>query len=125
MSRQTDYKPEFADLARNYALLGATVEDIGPLLGVTGRTIRTWKRKHPEFAEAIEEGNRHADAKVAGALFRNALEGNVVAQIFWMKNRQGWRDRQDMSVAGANGGPLEVQIIRFGEQQNGEGPVTE
>lgn len=96
MSRQTDYKPEYAELARNYCLLGATEAELGGLLGVTDRTIRNWKKRNPEFAAAIEEGTVHANAKVIGAHYRKCLEGDMTAIIFWEKNKMGWRDRTDV-----------------------------
>lgn len=34
-----------------------------------------------------------ANSKVAGALFNNAMKGNVTAQIFWLKTRAGWREQ--------------------------------
>jgi hypothetical protein len=91
----TLYRAEYVELARNYALLGATLEDIGPLLGVTGRTVKKWKVAHPEFAAAIEEGNKHADAKVIGKAFQRCMDGDSTMLIFWLKNRLGWRDRLD------------------------------
>ncbi|WP_159086372.1 hypothetical protein [Burkholderia mayonis] len=113
--RASSYKPEYAELARNYALLGATIEEIGPLLGVTGRTIKNWKKAHPEFAEAIAIGNKHADAKVIGRAFERCVEGDSTMLIFWLKNRMGWRDRRDTQLSGPGGEPLTVQIVRFGE----------
>ena len=96
MARKTDFRPEFVELARNYALLGATEGEIGPLLGVTDRTVRTWKKKHPELAAAIEEGSMHANAKVVGALYRNCLAGDTGSIVWWTKNKMGWRDRSDV-----------------------------
>lgn len=91
----TDYRDEFAGLARNYALLGATREEIAGFLGVTRRTVLNWCKAHPEFKAALEEGARHADAKVTGRLYENCLAGDTTAIIWWQKNRMGWRDRVD------------------------------
>lgn len=93
--RPTDYKPEFAELARNYCLLGATEAELGPLLGVTDRSVRNWKKKFPEFAAAIAEGSIHANARVIGAHYAKCLAGDMTAIIFWEKNKMGWRDRVD------------------------------
>ncbi|TGB34389.1 hypothetical protein [Burkholderia thailandensis] len=93
--RASSYKPEYAQLARNYALRGATIEELGPLLGVTGRTIKNWKKAYPEFEQAIKDGNQHADAKVIGRAFDKCMEGDSTMLIFWLKNRLGWRDRID------------------------------
>ncbi len=100
MSRQTDYKPAYAELARNYALLGATELEIAGFLGTTDRTLRTWKKSFPKFAAALQYGKDQADAKVVGALFNNAVRGNVTAQIFWLKNRRRdtWRDKVDVDA---------------------------
>ena len=41
-----------------------------------------------------------ADFQIENALFKSALDGNVTAQIFWLKNRRPdkWRDRQESKV---------------------------
>jgi hypothetical protein len=114
MAAPSLYKPEYAELARNYCLLGATDAQLAQFFNTSDRTIRTWKDKHADFAAALAHGKQMADAKVAGALYDNALGGNVVAQIFWMKNRQNWRDKVDHEMAGKDGGPLSIEIVRFG-----------
>jgi predicted transcriptional regulator len=93
--RPTDFKPEYIDLARNYALLGAKREEIAEFLGVTRRTLRNWCKSHPEIEVAIQDGLVHANARVLGAHYRKCLEGDMTAIIFWEKNRMGWRDRID------------------------------
>jgi hypothetical protein len=110
MPNVTKFKPEFVELARNYCLLGATDVDLATFFNTTDRSIRTWKERHPEFAEALELGKQVADANVVGALYSNALAGNVTAQIFWLKNRRkdDWRDKQDVEHTGKNGGPIQV-----------------
>ena len=95
MARKTDFRPEFVELARNYALLGATDEELARFFDVTDRTVRAWKKKYPEFAEALREGGAHANAKVTGRLYENCLAGDTTAIIWWQKNRMGWRDRVD------------------------------
>ena len=37
---------------------GASFDDIAEFLGVRKQTILNWKKQHPEFAAAIEEGNK-------------------------------------------------------------------
>ncbi|WP_144409158.1 hypothetical protein [Burkholderia thailandensis] len=96
--RASEYKPEYAERARNYCLLGATESELGPLLGVTRRTILNWKKKYPDLAEAIAEGTLHANANVIGAHYRKCLEGDMTAIIFWEKNKMGWRDKLDVDA---------------------------
>lgn len=91
----TDYCPEFAPLARAYALRGATREEIAKALGVTRRTLLNWCKAHPSLKAAIDEGTFHADAKIVGKAYDQAMGGDSTLLIFWLKNRLGWRDRID------------------------------
>jgi hypothetical protein len=102
MARPSDYRDEYADLAKNYCLLGATDVDLAGFFGVTDRTLRTWKKKYPAFAEALHMGKTPADALVARSLYNNALGGDTTACIFWLKNRQkhAWRDTHAIDHSG-------------------------
>lgn len=73
---------------------GLTEEQIAERLGVGITTLSRWKNEHPEFREALKVSKDEADAKVVESLYKQALKGNVTAQIFWLKNRQPdkWRD---------------------------------
>lgn len=102
MARPSQYRAEFAELAKNYCLLGAKDDDLAEFFGVTDRTIRTWKRDHPDFADALAAGKARADSLVARALYNNAVGGDTTACIFWLKNRQkhAWRDRHEIDHSG-------------------------
>ncbi len=54
--------------------------------GIAPMTLRKY------FAEELETAEAMANTKVAGALFKNCMSGNVAAQIFWMKSRGRWRE---------------------------------
>jgi hypothetical protein len=58
------------------------------------------------FKEELTFGKMKATAHVSGALYRNALEGNVQAQIFWLKAQGGWREADRLEITGANGKEL-------------------
>lgn len=126
--RPTDYKPEYDDLAYKFCLLGATDAQLGEFFGVTEQTINGWKTKHPKFFESIKRGKELADAKVAEALYNKAcgfVNKNAVkifmpanaqspvyapyeeyyppdtaAAFIWLKNRAGWKDRQEINHSG-------------------------
>ncbi|GJH31433.1 hypothetical protein CBA19CS91_01770 [Paraburkholderia hospita] len=106
--RPTKYKPQYAELAMNYCLLGAKDAEIADFLGIGVRTLNDWKKQYPKFADAMNHGKDQADAKVIGSLYRNALGGNVVAQIFWLKNRRAWKDRVDHAHGGIDGNPIRM-----------------
>ena len=129
--RPTDYKEEYCQLAKNYALLGATDVQLAKYFDVVESTIYKWKEEHPEFSESIRSGGIEADAKVAQATYHRALGyshedtdirvvgGEIVetpitkhyppeskAAIFWLRNRQrkNWPDLHQ--VTGADEKPL-------------------
>jgi len=74
---------------RSLSACGVPQMDIAKMLGISDRTLRTHFRHELDVAEA------EANAKVAGKLFQNAMDGNLGAQIFWLKTRGRWRERDD------------------------------
>lgn len=102
MARPSSYKPEYAEKAMEFCLLGATDKEMADIFGVSEQTLNTWKKEHPEFLESLKEGKEMADGKVARALYLQAIEGNTTAAIFWLKNRRKnhWRDKQEVEHSG-------------------------
>jgi len=68
--------------------LGVPQNDIAKIVGCAPKTLR--KR----FREELDRGVAEANAIISGCLFAAAKGGNTTAQIFWMKTRGGWRERQ-------------------------------
>jgi hypothetical protein len=67
---------------------GFTHTIIGNFLNIDEKTLRKF------FRRELDIGPTEANLRVANALYKNATtNGNVTAQIFWMKSRMGWRDR--------------------------------
>jgi hypothetical protein len=124
VGRPSQYKPEFAEQARKFCLLGATNDRLAEFFGVAASTLDNWIKDKPDFAEAVKAGRAVADAEVAHSLYRRATgyshravklflhEGRVIeheytevyppdatSMIFWLKNRdrENWRDKVDHS----------------------------
>ena len=95
----THYQADYPEQARRLCLLGATDRDLAGCFEVSEGTINRWKRKYPEFAEALKRGKAFADAEVAEALYRKALDGEFRAIVFWLGNRWSdlWRDKPGAS----------------------------
>ena len=85
---------------------GLSDEQIAHNLGIALSTLSDYKNKYPEFSGAIKRGKEVVDFEVENALYKTAMEGNVTAQIFWLKNRQKekWREKQEVAV---NANPIE------------------
>lgn len=94
---ETHVKPKF-HLVKGWAREGLTDEQIAHNLGVAYSTFNLYKQKYSEFSEILKENKEVVDYQVENALLKNALEGNITAQIFWLKNRKPrqWRDRVEI-----------------------------
>lgn len=68
------------------AAYGIPEPDIARVTGVDPKTLRKYYR------EELDLGEAKANAQVAGFLFSAAKNGNVTAQIFWLKTRAKWRE---------------------------------
>jgi hypothetical protein len=80
--------------AESLAACGLKLEDLARCLGISYQTMNERRKEYPEFSEAIKRGEAKGIATVASALIKNAKNGNVSAQIFYLKCRgKGmWRD---------------------------------
>jgi hypothetical protein len=79
---------EMREQVRSLATRGVRQEDIAAIIGCDAKTLR--KR----FRDELDRGMAEANANVAGALFDKAMSGDSTAQIFWMKARAHWREKE-------------------------------
>ena len=68
------------------AAYGIPETDISRVVNIDPKTLR----KH--YRDELDLGETKANAQVAGFLFNSAKNGNVSAQIFWLKTRARWRE---------------------------------
>lgn len=121
-SHVRDRLVEIEAWARN----GLTDEQIAKNLDLSIRTFYEYKNKYPQFSQSLKRTKAIADIEVENALYKRAvgyeiveettqikevngvktthmkkvkkhIAGDVVAQIFWLKNRKckDWKDRPD------------------------------
>ena len=93
--------PEGLIRLRGWAMDGLDDEQIArDKVGVSRQTLYNWRKKYEEIDEALRMGKDVADRQVENALFKAALEGNVTAIIFWLKNRKPdkWRDMKNIDA---------------------------
>lgn len=74
-------------LLEGWARDGLTDEQISHNMGINPATLYRYKNEHCEINDALKKGKAVVDYEVENALLKNALQGNVTAQIYWLKNR--------------------------------------
>lgn len=66
-------------------------------MGISYDTLARRLNDTAEIAEALKRGEQRAIGNVENALYMSAIQGNLGAQIFYLKNRTGgkWRDKTE------------------------------
>ncbi len=84
-------------LVEGWARDGLTDEQIANNLGIGKTTFYKFKDEHSELSELLKKGKEVVDYQVENALLKNALEGNVTAQIYWLNNRKPkqWKNKRE------------------------------
>ena len=79
----------------NLASRGLGTTQIARALGVSWSTIDRNRKRSADFEEALKRGQAKGLAQVTNSLFTSATDGNVTAQIFYLKNQdpKTWKDR--------------------------------
>lgn len=92
-------EPDNLILLEGWARSGLTEEQIAHNMGISRTTLWDWKKKEPNILNTLKRSKDIVDYEVENALLKNALEGNVTAQIFWLKNRkkEQWREKIENS----------------------------
>jgi hypothetical protein len=112
-------------LVRNLAGLGLNERDTARMISISRETLRKY------YEEDMEAGRAEANVKVAQAMFKAATRDNpnVVAGMFWLKNRAGWKDV--LGNPAGSLGPLHLHLTaarEIGKQilelRQTEGPMT-
>lgn len=95
-------EPDGLILLEGWARDGLTDEKIADKIGVSRSTLNDWKKRFPDISDALKKGKEVVDFQVENALVQAALDGNVTAQIFWLKNRRPdkWRDKPEAADSG-------------------------
>ena len=112
-------EPDGLLLLEGWARDGLTDEQIAHNMGIATSTLYDWKKKYPEISEALKKGKEVVDIEVENALLKSALEGNITAQIFWLKNRKPnrWREKQSIEHTGE----VSTKLSDIFNQIGGEG----
>jgi len=88
---------------------GIPEADVARVLSIDPKTLRRHYRRE------LDTGHVRANARVAENLYRKATgEGReaVIAAIFWLKARGGWKETSVHQTTGNGGGPVRIVFNR-------------
>ena len=92
------------------AIAGCKQSLIADIVKISEPTLRK------NFRKELDTSKARANAIISQALFKKAKDGNVVAQIFWLKTQAGWKEKNALELTGKDGDKLfteERQLIEI------------
>jgi len=135
LGTHSKYRPEFIEIVAALSRQGLIQAEIAKVLGFSRGTLIKWSKTRPELAAAFDEGAEIATANVEGALYKSAcgywveeevlskvtggvekikrwIYPQIVAQIFWLKNRGAdrWRDNPEGGAVMPTGPLLQITM---------------
>ncbi|MCH8134984.1 MAG: hypothetical protein IIB77_03275 [Proteobacteria bacterium] len=103
---------EVLEKVEAYAGQGLTKDQIAQCLGICYDTLNERQKDNSEFSEAIKRGQAKGIETISNALFVAGKDGNITAQIFYLKNRspKNWKDRHSTELSGPDDGPVKITV---------------
>jgi hypothetical protein len=111
--RPTDYRPEFCEMLIEHMRKGYSFDTFGAEVFCGNTTLYRWVEQYQDFRDAKEIGTKlsHEWWERQGLKGLNIGPKSFHGQVWsiTMKNRFGYRDRQEVQLTGADGGPVAIQ----------------
>lgn len=80
------------DIITEGASRGASMRVIASALAISVETLRKWLDENPDLEEAFVRGREKERSALHGSLYDAAMAGNIVAAMFLLKSRHGYRE---------------------------------
>lgn len=98
--RPTKYEPRFCEVMIESMRLGFSKLAAAGQIGVDYSTIRNWMDAHPEFFQAVKDGEALRALKLEQDLLDADTGPKVTSRIFALKNAapDEWRDKQELET---------------------------
>jgi hypothetical protein len=66
------------------------------------------ENRQKEVSDSYKRGKAKAIGAIGQSLLKQAREGNLGAQIFYLKTQAGWKETEKREITGADGGPIDT-----------------
>ena len=110
--RGEEVKEKFLEL---YAV-SFNVSEVCKKVGICRDTFYSWLKKDEEFARKVKEVEESVIDAVENSLIKKAIEGDVKAQIYFLKTKarsRGWGAEEEVSLQIPN--VLKIEIVKSSE----------
>ena len=108
--RPTKYKKQYCQDLIEHCSMGLSLESFSATIDCCRDTLYEWKKKHPDFFDAIKRAKEahliYVERRLASIL--NGNRGNVVAAIFMLKCKHQWKEDP---IEDTNKEPIRIEII--------------
>lgn len=89
-----------------------SLEQIADYFGITRPTFNAICERQEEVSLRYKKGKANAVGAVAKSLIQQARDGNLSAQIFYLKTQGGWRETNNVDLTSSDGSMTPKTIIR-------------
>jgi len=118
VGRPSLYDPSYCDKVVALGALGKSVEQISSVLGVSLRTMYTWRDAYPEFLHALDEAKAAEQTwweDQAQAYMLEHKDGAKLNASIWSRSMAArfpkkYRESVKQEITGENGAPLLTNI---------------
>jgi hypothetical protein len=104
LGRPSGYKKQYCELLTEHMASGLSFESFAADINVHRDTLYDWAKKHKDFSDAkrvgLEKGRKFWETVGCNGATGKIPGFNAAAYIFNMKNRFGWRDKQEVEHIG-------------------------
>ena len=90
--------------------LGAvlSIEQIADYFGINKNTFYRMTDTDPVILTRYKKGKAKAIGTIANSLLTQARNGNLTAQMFYLKTQAGWRETNNLELATKGNEPLKI-----------------
>jgi len=108
--KRIEVTPKMIADAERFAATGLTYDQIAAALGIAGDTLRRKRIESKTLDEVIKKGRANAVAEVVNKLYEMAMEKNLGAVIWFLKQYAGHHDSPAFTDAKNEVAPAPVKI---------------
>lgn len=85
-------------------------EQIADYFGMARNTFAAICERDPDISERYKKGKAKAIGKIAQSLIKQAMDGDKIAAMFYLKTQAGWRETQAHDLTNSDGSLTPITV---------------